>query len=140
MRVSGLKRNTVLCAQCFNVGEQDPCPICAAPQRVQQHIVVVEQPLDVLAFERAGFYDGVYHVLHGAISPMNNIGPSELRMGELLTRVREQEVTEIILAMNNNLEGEATAMYLAGQLSSLAEELGREITVTRLAKGITGWW
>lgn len=125
-----LKKNTVLCSICLNVSEKDPCPICSDRSRDKSIICVVEQPLDVLALEKTGDYKGVYHVLHGAISPLNNIGPDELHIRELLPRLKNGEVEEVILATNPNMEGEATAMYIA----KLIKPLG--IKVTRLAHGL----
>lgn len=125
-----LKKNTVLCSICFNVSEKDPCPICSNQSRDKFIICVVEQPLDVLALEKTGEYKGVYHVLHGAISPLSNIGPDELHIRELLPRLKNEEVGEVILATNPNMEGEATAMYVA----KLIKPLG--IKVTRLAHGL----
>ncbi|MBU3957172.1 recombination mediator RecR [Patescibacteria group bacterium] len=125
-----LKKNTVLCSICFNVSEKDPCPICSNQSRDKSIICVVEQPLDVLALEKTGEYKGVYHVFHGAISPLSNIGPDELHIRELLPRLKNGEVEEVILATNPNMEGEATAMYVA----KLIKPLG--IKVTRLAHGL----
>lgn len=136
--LSNLKKDTVLCSICFNVSEEDPCPICTSQSRDHSTICVVEQSLDVLAFDRNGHYKGVYHVLHGAISPLNNIGPDELRIAELLARVKEpgEPVKEIILATNSNMEGEATAMYLAKELLRIKEEKGLDFKVTRLGQGL----
>jgi recombination protein RecR len=129
----GLKANTVLCSVCKNVAERDPCPICASPARDKSIICVVEHPTDVLSIEKTGKYHGVYHVLHGAIDPLNNIGPDEIYLADLLKRVQKgQEVTEIILAMNPNMEGEATAMYITKLLKGKKEDL----VVTRLAHGL----
>lgn len=131
--LSALKKRTVLCSICLNVAEKDPCPICSDRNRDKSIICVVEQPLDVLALEKTGEYKGVYHVLHGAISPLSNIGPDELHIREILDRVKGregEEVKEIILATNPNMEGEATAMYVA----KLIKPLG--IKVTRLAHGL----
>lgn len=125
-----LKKNTVLCSICYNISDRDPCPICSNRNRDKTTICVVEQPLDALALEKTGDYKGVYHVLHGAISPLNNIGPDELHIRELLPRLKNGEVTEIILATNPNMEGEATAMYVAKLIKPL------EIKVTRLAHGL----
>jgi recombination protein RecR len=118
------------CSVCFNITETDPCRMCRGEGRDGSTICVVEEPLDILALERTREFRGVYHVLHGAISPMEGIGPEDLRIRELLGRVRDQRVTEIILATNPNLEGEATAMYLAGLLRPLG------VKVTRLARGL----
>ncbi|MBN1484719.1 MAG: recombination protein RecR [Chloroflexia bacterium] len=125
-----MKERIVLCSRCFNITEQDPCPICADENRDQSRICVVEQPLDVIALERTDRYRGLYHVLHGALSPVEGIGPEDLHIGELFTRVRLQPVEEIILATNPNLEGDATAMYLSQQLIPLG------VRVTRLAHGL----
>ncbi|MGH2443681.1 MAG: recombination mediator RecR [Chloroflexota bacterium] len=128
--IMDLKNKVVLCAQCFNIAERSPCDICSNPQRDQTRICVVEEPLDVLAIERTDQYQGRYHVLHGALSPMEGIGPDELKMRELLYRLQSNVVEEIILATNPNLEGDATAMYL----TRLIQPLG--VTVTRLARGL----
>jgi len=118
------------CAVCFNFTEESPCPICREPGRDRETICVVERPLDILAIERSGGYHGLYHVLHGAISPLEGVGPEDLRIPELLARLRDGRVGEVILATNPNLEGEATAMYLLRQI----EPLG--LRVTRLARGL----
>lgn len=125
-----LKQKVVLCSQCFNITDQSPCSICANPQRDTTRICVVEEPLDVVALERTGQFKGQYHVLHGAISPIEGIGPEELKVRELLQRLSPGSVVEVILATNPNLEGDATAMYL----TRLIQPLG--ITVTRLARGL----
>jgi len=125
-----LKQKTLFCSTCFNITEQDPCPVCRDESRDRSIICVVEEPLDVLAIERTGEYRGLYHVLHGAISPVEGIGPDELRINELLARLKAEPVREVLLATNPNLEGEATAMYLA----RLLEPLG--VRVTRLARGL----
>lgn len=128
-----LKKSTILCSVCKNVGEADPCSVCSDPSRDKSLIMVVEQPLDLLAIERTRRYRGVYHVLHGAISPMDNIGPEEIFISQLVSRVKmTEDDTEIILATNPTMEGQATAMYIKKQL----EEVGREITITRLGVGI----
>jgi recombination protein RecR len=125
-----LKSRVVLCSQCFNISEQSPCEVCSDSQRDASLLCVVEEPLDVLAIERTGQYRGRYHVLHGALSPMEGIGPDELKIRELLARVRAGGVGEVILATNPNLEGENTAFYLSRQIEPLAVE------VTRLARGL----
>ncbi len=132
--LSELKKNTVLCSLCYNVAETDPCPICTDQNRDKTKILVVEQPLDVLAIEKTGDYKGAYHVLHGAISPLNNIGPDELYIKQLLDRISSyvSPITEIILATNPNMEGEATAMYLAKQLK--IENC--KLKITRLGQGL----
>jgi recombination protein RecR len=125
-----LKARTRFCSICFNITEADPCPICSDEERDAGTICVVEEPLDVLAIERTREYRGRYHVLHGAISPVEGIGPENLRIKELLERVRGQPVREVILATNPSLEGEATAMYLQRHLAPLG------VRVTRLARGL----
>ncbi len=125
-----LKANTRFCSQCWNITERDPCPICADASRQRTLIAVVEEPLDVLAVERTGGYNGLYHVLHGAISPVNGIGPDQLKVKELVRRVQTQNILEVIIATNPGLEGDATAMYLHQQLAPLG------VKVTRLARGL----
>ena len=127
-----LKEQTRFCSVCFNItdAQADPCLICADPARHTGVICVVEEPLDVLAIERTGGFKGCYHVLHGALSPVEGIGPEDLKLRELLARVRAEPVREIILATNISLEGEATAMYAQKQLSPLG------VKVTRLARGL----
>ncbi|CCF83343.1 recombination mediator RecR [Nitrolancea hollandica] len=125
-----VKERIVLCSSCFNITEQDPCSICADSQRDRATICVVEEPLDVVALDRTGEYHGLYHVLHGAISPVDGIGPDRLRIRELLARVRAEQPEEVILATNPNIEGDATAMYIARQLVPLG------VTVTRPASGL----
>ena len=134
---SDLKKKTVLCSLCFNVSESDPCPICTNQNRDKSLICVVEQPIDVLALEKAGSFKGIYHVLHGAISPLNNIGPDELYLPQLITRVKNNmiNIKEIILAMNPNMEGEATAMFITRQLRSLKDDQNK-LKITRLGQGL----
>ena len=128
--ITDLKQKVVLCSQCFNITERSPCEICANPARDGSRICVVEEPLDVVAIDRTGQYDGRYHVLHGALSPIEGIGPEELKIRELLHRLDPEAVQEVILATNPNLEGDATAMYL----TRLIQPLG--VVVTRLARGL----
>lgn len=130
-----LREEVVFCRECFNISDAERCPICRDPAREATRLCVVEEPLDVLAIERTGEYRGRYHVLHGALSPMDGIGPERLRIRELLDRVaaaraRGQPFEEVILATNPTLEGEATAMYLAEQLD------GAVGVVTRIARGL----
>ena len=125
-----LKEKIVFCSRCYNITEVDPCSICQDEKRDHTSICVVEKPMDILPLERTRGYHGLYHVLHGAISPMDGIGPDDLRIKELLSRLQEMSVQEIILATNPNLEGEATAMYI----QRLVGPLG--IRVTRLARGL----
>ena len=132
-----LKSNTVLCSLCKNVSEKDPCSICSNPSRDQSIICVAEQPTDVLSIERTGKYNGLYHILHGAIDPLNNIGPDEIYIADLLKRLKSyKKPIEIILATNPNMEGEATALYIQKQLSQLITHNSLHITVTRLAHGL----
>ncbi|WP_374688495.1 recombination mediator RecR [Promineifilum sp.] len=125
-----LKERTRLCSVCFNITEDDPCPICEDEARDAHLVCVVEEPLDVLAIERSRAYGGRYHVLHGAISPVEGIGPEDLRVTELVQRVAQGQFTEIILATNPTLEGESTALYLQRRLA----EYG--VRMTRLARGL----
>ena len=126
----GVKERIVLCSQCFNITETDPCELCDDPGRDRSRICVVEEALDVVALERAASYKGLYHVLHGVISPMNGIGPDDLKIQPLLGRLRRGEVQEVVLATNPNLEGEATSMYVQRLLAPLG------IKVTRPARGL----
>ena len=127
-----VKEHVVLCEHCQNVSDRSPCGVCADQSRDRTVICVVEEPLDVLAIERTGGFGGLFHVLHGVISPVDGVGPEEIKIAELLTRLRDTdtEVTEVIVATNPNLEGEATAMYLSRLLGPL------DIRVTRLARGL----
>jgi recombination protein RecR len=124
-----LKERTRFCMTCFNITEADPCPVCADTTRAQGTLCVVEEPLDVLAIERTG-YKGRYHVLNGVLSPVEGVGPEDLRIKELVARARREPFKEVILATNISLEGEATAMYVQKQLAPLG------IKITRLARGL----
>jgi recombination protein RecR len=124
------KQKIGFCNTCFNLSDQNPCAICSDPQRDHSVICVVEQPQDVAAMERMQEYHGVYHVLHGALSPLEGVGPDDLRIKELLHRLYDQEVKEVIMATNPNVEGEATAMYIAKLLKPSG------IKVTRIARGL----
>jgi len=128
--ILSLKRKITLCSTCFNVTESDPCSFCRGDKRDRSQICIVEQPQDILALEHTGIYQGMYHVLHGAISPTEGIGTEDIRIRELMNRLKDGSVKEVILATNPNLEGEQTAMYL----SRLITPLG--IRVTRLARGL----
>ncbi len=128
--LAALHQETVLCSVCCNISEIDPCPVCSDPQRTPETLCVVEEPLDVVAIENTGSFKGMYHVLHGHISPMERIGPDELRIQQLLRRLEDGQVKEVIVATNPTLEGDATAIYLA----RLIQPLG--IMVTRLALGL----
>ncbi len=130
-----VRDQVVFCERCFNISDQPLCPICRDPSRDARRMCVVEEPLDVLAIERTGLFKGVYHVLHGAISPIDGIGPDKLRIRELLARVEaarsvDGPLEEVILATNPTLEGEATAMYLDERLD------GAVGLVSRIARGI----
>ena len=124
------KKNLKYCSKCFNITDTDPCPICSSPKRDQSTICVVEDVKDVVAMEKTHEFKGVYHVLHGSISPMNGIGPEDIKIKELLGRIKDVDVKEIIIATNPRVEGEATAIYL----SKLIKPIG--IKVTRIAHGI----
>lgn len=128
--ISTLRDRITFCSQCFNITEANPCPVCTDERRERSTVCVVEEPLDVLAIERTGEYHGLYHVLHGAISPVEGIGPDDLRIAELVERARTAGIAEVILATNTSLEGEATAMYVQRQLLPLG------LRVTRLARGL----
>ncbi len=125
-----LKEKTVLCSICQNVTESDPCGICSDDARDRTVVCVVEEPLDILAVERTRGFHGLYHVLHGVISPMDGVGPEDLKMRELLERLRGGAVREVIMATNPNLEGEATSMYVSRLLTPMG------VRVTRLARGL----
>ena len=124
------KKNLKYCSKCYNISDTDPCQICGNPKRDQSEICVVEDVRDIIAMEKTHEFRGVYHVLHGSISPMNGIGPDDIKIKELLARLMDGQVKEVILATNPRVEGEATAMYL----SKLIKPLG--IKVTRIAHGI----
>ena len=128
--IAAVVDQVVFCTECQNITDVDPCSICADPGRVDGVICVVEQPLDILALEKTSAFRGRYHVLHGAISPLNGVGPRDLKLDELVARVEAAEVSEIILATNPNLEGEATATYVQRQLQ------GKPLKITRLARGL----
>src|SRR5271169_6639483 len=125
-----VKEDITYCSRCFNITETDPCPTCSNPSRDQEVICVVEEPLDMLALEKTGVYKGLYHVLHGALSPLEGIGPKDLRIEELVKRLREGNVHEVILATNPSFEGDYTADYLQKELKPLSVE------VTSLARGL----
>lgn len=123
------KENVRYCKKCFTLTDQEICPICSNPKRDQKQIMVVENTRDLAAYEKTGKYEGVYHVLHGAISPMLGIGPNDIRLKELMQRLQD-DVEEVIIATNSSLEGETTAMYI----SKLIKPTG--ITVSRIASGV----
>jgi recombination protein RecR len=131
-----LKKATIICSQCYNISESDPCLYCTDSKRNKEMICVVERPIDVIAIESAGNYEGIYHVLGGAIDPLNNIGPEEIRVYELIARVKKEKVVEIILATNPSMEGEATAMYIKNELGKVTGSLSNSVKTTRLAHGL----
>lgn len=128
--IENAKKNLKYCSKCYNISDTDPCTICDNPARDASTICVVEDVRDVVAMERTHEFKGVYHVLHGSISPMNGVGPDDIKIKELLSRLMDGQVKELILATNPRVEGEATAMYI----SKLVKPLG--IKVTRIAHGI----
>lgn len=134
--IQNLIKGTVLCSTCFTIGERSLCDVCGDPRRDKSMICVVEQPLDVLALEKNGKYNGVYHVLHGKIDPLNNIGPDEIYIKQFLDRIKNSSngtrIKEIILATNPTMEGEGTAMYISKQLKSQ----NSKIKVTRIGRGL----
>ncbi|MBA7506619.1 Recombination protein RecR [subsurface metagenome] len=128
--ILSVKQKVTLCSICFNVTESDPCLICRSDQRDPSKICIVEQPQDILALEHTKIYNGLYHVLHGAISPTEGVGTGDIKINELMKRLQDGSINEVILATNPNLEGEQTAMYLNKLISPLG------IEVTRLARGL----
>lgn len=128
--IKAVKEKVVLCSACLNITDSDPCAICKDEERDRTKICVVEEPIDILPLERTKKYNGLYHVLHGVIAPTEGMGPEELKIKELLSRLNDGLVTEVILATNPNLEGEATAMYLQRLIAPLG------IRTTRLARGL----
>jgi recombination protein RecR len=136
--VANLKKQTLFCSTCFTIAESNPCDICRDVNRDKSTICVVEEPLDVLAIERSGKYNGMYHVLHGKIDPLNNIGPDEIYIKQLIDRISADQrngsapISEVILATNPTMEGESTAMYIAKQLKVKSSKL----KVTRIGRGL----
>lgn len=128
--ITEIKTKIGLCDNCFSLTDTQPCKICADPKRTETVICVVEQPSDINAIEKTGAFDGKFHVLHGALSPLDDMGPEELKINELEKRIRDNQVTEVIIATNPNREGEATAAYLAQRLKPIVE------SVTRIAHGV----
>ncbi|MEK7547859.1 MAG: recombination mediator RecR [Patescibacteria group bacterium] len=125
-----LKENVVFCSTCWNIAESDPCKICDSNERNKNIICVVEEILDVAALEKTGEYKGVYHVLHGVLSPIDGLGPEQLKLGALFERVKDGKFLEVIIATNPSLEGEATALYIQKHLREY------DVKVTRIARGI----
>lgn len=132
-----LKKETHLCRICHNLSEGEVCAICDDINRDKSKVCVVESFQDVIALEKSGGYEGVYHVLHGSISPLNNVGPEELFMNDLFERIKSGKIGEIILATNTSLEGEATAMYIADKIEEMKEKgLIGKVKVTRIGRGL----
>ncbi len=125
-----LKEKTVACSACYNIAEKNPCDVCSDSGRDKSLIMIVEEPLDILALEKSRAYSGLYHVLGGAISPLQGIGPEHLRIKELLPRLRNGHIKEVILATNTSVEGESTAMYIQKLISPI------NVKVTRIARGL----
>ncbi|MHB1021018.1 MAG: recombination mediator RecR [Acidobacteriaceae bacterium] len=131
-----LKAHLRLCSICNNITDVDPCLYCSSPTRNQRLVCVVEEPTNIATIEKTRNYNGVYHVLHGTLSPLNGIGPEHLRIGNLLTRVQSSSVDEVILATSPTTEGEATAGYLAEQLRLAGRGMQEPVRITRIATGI----
>lgn len=132
--ITRVKESIIYCSRCFNITETDPCPICGNTSRDQDLICVVEEPLDVLALEKTGAYKGLYHVLHGALSPMNGIGRKDLRIDELLRRLETEDIRELILATNPGFEGDYTAGFIRGEIKN--ELTLPHLRITTLARGL----
>lgn len=132
--LKNLKTQTTLCSTCFNIGESDPCYICSDNTRDESIVCIVEDALDLLAIEKSGKYKGLYHVLHGVIDPLNSIGPDDIYIPQLLERIKNSDgkISEIILATNPTMEGEATALYI---VRALGKE-GSELKITRIGRGL----
>jgi recombination protein RecR len=128
--ITDARENVRYCKECMTLTDEELCPICRNPKRNHRQIMVVENPRDLAAYEKTGKYEGVYHVLHGAISPMNGIGPGDIKLKELMVRLQKEDIDEVIIATNSSLEGETTAMYI----SKLVKPSG--IKVTRIASGV----
>jgi recombination protein RecR len=132
--IATMKDTVIFCSSCFNITTDDPCGICADTHRDRSVVCVVEEPLDVLAFERTRRYRGLYHVLQGRLNPVEGVGPDDLKIGALLARLREGEIHEVILATNPNLEGDTTATWVAQQVTQQLGPLG--VRVSRIARGL----
>ncbi len=124
------RNNVHFCRECFTLTDQEVCPICSSPKRNHKQIMVVQETTDLAAYEKTGKFEGVYHVLHGAISPMQGVGPGDIKLKELFVRLQKEDCQEVIIATSNTLEGEATAMYI----SKLIKPTG--IRVSRIATGV----
>ena len=128
--INAVKQSIMFCGQCQNLTDASPCSVCANTQRNREQICVVEEPMDVLALERTHCYRGLYHVLHGVLSPLNGVGPEQIKLRELFARLSDGEIREVVIATNPTLEGEATAMYISRRLA------GADVKVTHLARGL----
>ncbi|MBI5249122.1 MAG: recombination protein RecR [Desulfomonile tiedjei] len=128
--IGEVKQKLRLCSRCFHLTDVDPCEICSNTKRDASRMCVIETPMDLIAIEKAGHFKGVYHVLHGVLSPLDAIGPSDIRLSELLDRVRNEDTQEVILALNPTVEGESTAAYIGDRLK------GHNVVVSRIAYGI----
>ena len=128
--INAVKQTIMFCSVCQNLTDVSPCPICANDRRNREQICVVEEPMDVLALERTHCYRGLYHVLHGVLSPLNGVGPDQIKLRELFARLRDGHIREVVIATNPTLEGEATAMYISRHLA------GTDVKVTHLARGL----
>lgn len=125
-----LKEKAGICLKCYALSDAEICAICSNPSRNREVLCVVEQPAEMVAIERSGSFSGLYHVLQGALSPMDGVGPDDIRIGELVSRIREDRITEVVLATGTNVEGEATASYIAERLRDFP------VNVTRIASGV----
>lgn len=133
-KLTALKEQTIMCSVCHNIAEEDPCGVCSQPHRDLTQLCVVEEPLDLLAIERSEKYDGLYHVLHGVITPLNNIGPDQLYLRDILKRL--EGVTELILATNPTMEGEATALYITELINKNTTVNSKSLKITRIGHGL----
>ena len=136
--VQSLKKDTIICSICFMIDEVNPCSICSDSKRDNSTVCVVEEPLDVLALEKGRGYNGLYHVLHGKIDPLNNIGPDEIFINQLISRIKDKgtKIQELIIATNPTMEGEGTAMYIAKQVKSNPSAGGSNLKITRIGRGL----
>lgn len=142
--LSNLKKSTVLCSICYNIGDKNPCEVCSDPARDSSTVCVVEDALDVIALEKSGKYNGIYHVLHGVIDPLNNLGPDDIYIPQLISKIKNKILTinEVIIATNPTMEGEATAMYITRELKdphfakASRGEQNSEIKITRIGRGL----
>ena len=136
--LTDLKNHTVVCSVCFNIGEENPCWVCSDPAREKQTLCVVEDALDLLTIEKSGKFQGVYHVLHGVIDPLNSIGPDDIYIPQLLVRIRDPKtkIREVILATNPTMEGEATALFITHELGNEKNGSSKKLKITRIGRGL----